>query len=81
MSPLAIADMNNTPEGSRTLGEFPYLCRLLTLLRFFFLSSGKKKKGKKKRTLCLWSPALFMAPLPQGKRRLICTDLFWGQLL
>lgn len=42
MSPLAIAGMNNTPEGSRTLGEFLHLCRLLTLLLFFFLSSGKK---------------------------------------
>lgn len=41
MSPLAIAGMNNTPKGSRTLGEFFHLCRLLTLL-LFFLSSGKR---------------------------------------
>ena len=35
MSPLAIAGMNNTLKGSRTLGEFLHLCRLLTLLLFF----------------------------------------------
>lgn len=40
MSPLAMAAMNKTPAGCKTLGDFLHLCRLLMLLFFFFLSSG-----------------------------------------
>ena len=56
MSPLAIARMNNTPKGSRTLGEILHLCRLLTLLLFLLSILRLKKKW----TLCLWSPVPFM---------------------